>query len=76
MTQYGPEVLAQPSDSGFDLSAYLVPVLAFLVAIVALAFGVVRWRRAAESSGQVAPKPGPADEEAERLEADLSRYDL
>lgn len=77
VTQYGREVLAVPRGSGFDLSAYLVPVIAFLVASVALAFGVLRWRRAARrSSEQSAPKPGPANEEAERLEADLSRYDL
>lgn len=76
VTQYGPEVLAEPSGSGFDLSAYLVPIVAFLVAIVALAFGVVRWRRVAESSSQSAPKPEPGDDEAARLEADLSRYDL
>jgi cytochrome c-type biogenesis protein CcmH/NrfF len=77
VTQYGHEVLAEPRGSGFDLSAYLVPVIAFLVAIVALAFGVLRWRRAAERSGQEsAPRPGPSSEEAERLKADLSRYDL
>lgn len=76
VAQYGPEVLAEPSGSGFDLSAYLVPIVAFLVAIVALAFGVLRWRRVAERSNQSAPKPGPGNEAAERLEADLSRYDL
>jgi len=76
VTQYGREVLAEPSGSGFDLSAYLAPIVAFLVALVALAFGVLRWRSAAASSGQAAPKPGPDDEQAERLEADLSRYDL
>ena len=29
VAQYGGEVLALPGDSGFDLSAYLVPVIAF-----------------------------------------------
>ena len=37
VTQYGREVLALPSSSGFDLSAYLVPVIAIVAAIVALA---------------------------------------
>jgi cytochrome c-type biogenesis protein CcmH len=76
VTQYGREVLAVPRGSGFDLSAYLVPVIAFLVAIVALAFGVLRWRRVATRSSQSAAKPGPGGEEAERLEVDLSHYDL
>ncbi|HUC08532.1 MAG TPA: cytochrome c-type biogenesis protein CcmH [Solirubrobacterales bacterium] len=78
VAQYGSEVLAQPDASGFDLSAYLVPILAFLVAAVAVALSVLRWRR----SGRAGNAPGNADgdapsgEDAERLEADLSRYDL
>jgi cytochrome c-type biogenesis protein CcmH/NrfF len=78
VAQYGTEVLALPQGSGFDLSAYLVPVVAFVVAAVALLLGVLRWRRAGgspSSDGRAAPA-GPSDEEAERLEADLARYDL
>jgi len=75
--EYGTEVLALPQGSGFDLSAYLVPIVAFAVAIVALAFAVLRWRRAGEppDGGSVAAA-GPSPEDAERLEADLARYDL
>jgi cytochrome c-type biogenesis protein CcmH len=77
VAQYGPGVLALPSDSGFDLSAYLVPAIAFLIAVVALGFGIVRWRRAAGSAGSAPQAPsGPGAEDAERLEADLARYDL
>ncbi len=74
VAQYGPAVLALPSGSGFDLSAYLVPVIAFVVAALALAFGVLRWRRAAKPSGTAVS--GPRGEDAERLDADLARYDL
>jgi len=78
VAQYGSEVLAQPKASGFDLSAYLVPILAFLIAAVAVALSVRRWRR---SSRDDEPPPGaaseaPRGEDAKRLEADLSRYDL
>jgi cytochrome c-type biogenesis protein CcmH len=73
--QYGRQVLALPGGSGFDLSAYLVPAIAFVVAVLALAIGVRRWRRAAEPHGPGSSK-GPQGEEAERLEADLARYDL
>jgi cytochrome c-type biogenesis protein CcmH/NrfF len=77
VVQYGPAVLALPEASGFDLSAYLVPVLAILVAAVALAFSVARWRRDGERSPPGgATAPAPRGEDAERLEADLSRYDL
>ena len=77
VTQYGPSVLALPKASGFDLTAYLAPILALLMAIALLAFSVARWRRDGarpSSPGEEAPAPRGAD--AERLEADISRYDL
>jgi cytochrome c-type biogenesis protein CcmH len=77
VAQYGRQVLALPSGSGFDLSAYLVPAVAFVIAVVALAFGVRRWRRAAKPPGPgSAASEGPQGGDAERLEADLARYDL
>jgi cytochrome c-type biogenesis protein CcmH len=78
VAQYGDRVLALPGDSGFDLSAYLVPAIAFVAAAVALAISVWRWRgrsRPPGSDGDGAPE-APTDEESERLEADLARYDL
>jgi len=75
--EYGPEVLAEPEGSGFELSAYLVPAVALLAAAVALAVGVARWRRSGDGGGGgPAAKGGPAAEDAERLDADIARYDL
>ncbi len=77
VAQYGPEVLALPKASGFDLSAYLVPVVGFAVAATALAIGVLRWRRRGDPPGSDPPTPrGPTGKDAERLDADLARYDL
>jgi cytochrome c-type biogenesis protein CcmH/NrfF len=77
VAEYGNEVLALPQGSGFSLSAYVVPIVAFVVAAIALAFGVVRWRRAGGGRGKDAPRAaGPSDEDSERLDADLARYDL
>jgi cytochrome c-type biogenesis protein CcmH len=78
VAQYGTEVLALPQGSGFDLSAYVVPVVAFAIAVVALLLGVLRWRRAGARSEPLRqpPRDGPSEDEAERLEADLARYDL
>ncbi len=78
VAQYGREVLALPGGSGFDLSAYLVPAIAFVLAVAALALGVRRWRRAGKPPGPGDPgaASGPQGEDAKRLEADLARYDL
>jgi cytochrome c-type biogenesis protein CcmH len=80
VAQYGPRVLATPSDSGFDLAAWIVPGLAVLLAGTGIAFAVVRWRRA-RPAGQTrplttagAPKQGTGD--GARLRSDLDRYDL
>jgi cytochrome c-type biogenesis protein CcmH/NrfF len=75
VTQYGDAVLALPKGSGFDLSAYLVPVVGFAVAAAALAVGVARWRRR-PGSGPGAPPAPPGKEDSERLDADIGRYDL
>jgi cytochrome c-type biogenesis protein CcmH len=77
VNQYGDAVLALPKGSGFSLSAYVVPIVGFIVAIIALAFGVWKWRRAAGRREDREPEvEGPSDEERERLDADLARYDL
>jgi cytochrome c-type biogenesis protein CcmH/NrfF len=78
VAEYGEEVLALPEGKGFNLSAYLVPAIAFVIALVALAFGVARWRRAGgppDGGSRPAPR-GPSPEDSERLDADLARYDL
>jgi cytochrome c-type biogenesis protein CcmH len=77
VAEYGEAVLALPRGSGFNLSAYLVPIVAFLLAAVALAIGVRRWRRGGGAGGGRGDGPtGPSDEDRERLDADLARYDL
>ena len=74
VAEYGNEVLALPQGSGFSLSAYVVPIVAFLFAAIALAIGILRWRRA--SGGPTSRPRGPSDEDSDRLDADLARYDL
>ncbi|HEX6782326.1 MAG TPA: cytochrome c-type biogenesis protein CcmH [Solirubrobacterales bacterium] len=76
VAEYGDEVLALPPDSGFSLSAYVVPIVAFLIAVAALAVGVLRWRRAGGGGDSGPGAAGPSGEDSERLDADLARYDL
>jgi cytochrome c-type biogenesis protein CcmH len=74
--QYGPVVLALPSASGFDLTAYLVPLAAMLVLLAVLALLLPRWRRraqAAETSPSVLP-PELDAADAARLDTDLARF--
>ncbi len=74
VAEYGPAVLATPQGSGFDLTAYLVPIIAGLLAATALVVGVRRWRRASQPDEPEAE--APSGEDAERLDSDLARYDL
>jgi cytochrome c-type biogenesis protein CcmH len=78
VAEYGQEVLALPRGSGFELSAYVVPIVAFAIAAIALAFGVAKWRRAGGGPGEGdGERPrGPSSADEERLDADLARYDL
>ena len=76
VAEYGDAVLATPQGSGFDLTAYLVPIIGFVIAALALVLGVRRWRRSAESGEQAPDAAPPRGEDAERLESDLARYDL
>jgi cytochrome c-type biogenesis protein CcmH len=77
VAEYGDGVLALPQHSGFDLSAYLVPIIGFVVAAGALGFGVYRWRRESEPpDDRPAASRGPNEADSARLDADLGRYDL
>jgi cytochrome c-type biogenesis protein CcmH len=53
--EYGPTVLAEPSTKGFNLAAWIVPVVVPISAIVLVSAVVRRWRRRAV----LAPASGP-----------------
>ena len=73
VAQYGPNVLATPSGHGFDLFAWIVPILVILLAGGALAYAALRLRRS--RGGRVEPPPELDPEDAARLREDLSAYD-
>jgi len=74
VAEYGQEVLALPDDSGFDLSAYVVPIVGFALAAGGIALAVLRWRRAGRGGTPVTSPPAGA--ERDRLDADMAKYDL
>jgi cytochrome c-type biogenesis protein CcmH/NrfF len=87
--EYGPGVLALPPATGFDLAAYAVPIIAVLLATLLVIVLVIRWRRSqGEPLDELPPNAGVDDadrllaeeraseEDEQRLDADLRRYDL
>ena len=76
VAQFGEEVLSLPGDQDDDgleeALVYVVPALALLLAVGALALAVRRWRRRPHG-GPTAVAPRSSDA---RLEADMDRYDL
>jgi cytochrome c-type biogenesis protein CcmH len=73
VAEYGAPVLAMPQKSGFDLTAYVVPIVVLVLALGAIIVGAIGWRR---SRGEPAPDPSEAGGASEELDADLRRYDL
>lgn len=71
VAEFGEEVLAAPSTSGFDLTAWLMPGLGLALALGVLLTWVARSRRRdpVEPAGDL----DPAD--AARLESDLASHD-
>jgi cytochrome c-type biogenesis protein CcmH/NrfF len=55
VTQYGPTVLVEPPKKGFDLLAWIMPVLMPILAFILVWYVVRSWRKKA----QLAPAGGP-----------------
>jgi cytochrome c-type biogenesis protein CcmH len=66
VAQFGDRVLADPKSK----TTWLVPLLGFIAAAVAIGYGAFRWRRRAAT-----PVPPPPVDDR-RLNADMERYDL
>jgi cytochrome c-type biogenesis protein CcmH len=75
VAEYGPRVLAEPSDEGFELTAWLVPVLAALGALALVALTARRWRRARRPDEPDDGDPGLDPDDARRLDAELAAFD-
>jgi cytochrome c-type biogenesis protein CcmH len=77
--EYGPEVLAVPSNDGFDLiGGWILPAAAVLAGAVVVALAARRWRRDQRREDVAAEPPAGPDPEsadARRLSEDLKRYE-
>jgi len=65
VAEYGPEILAAPPDSGFNILAWWLPIAGVLAGALALGWLAWRWSR-----GRREP---PEPKETARLEPDLER---
>lgn len=80
VAQYGETILAAPRASGFNLVAYVLPVVIALIAAAAIAYMVIRWRR---RPAEVETVPVPVESSAPqtddalraRLEQELKDFD-
>ena len=80
--EYGPRVLAEPDDGGFELTAWVVPVLAALAALALVLVAARRWYGRGRSAAAAAdPDPAAAGgdaldpDDARRLDAELAAFD-
>jgi cytochrome c-type biogenesis protein CcmH len=76
VAEFGPEVLAEPDpgERGFDVVAYVVPVLAVALGALAVWVAVARARRRRRPGTE--PDVELSEADSARLERDLSRYEL
>ncbi len=68
---YGPQILAAPPKSGFDLLAWLLPIAGVLAGAAALGFLAWRWSR--RGPPPPAARLDPALER--RVDEELARFD-
>jgi cytochrome c-type biogenesis protein CcmH len=71
--EYGPAVLAEPGDEGFDLAGWLVPGAIVALAGLTVVLLARRWRRGPQPAA--APGPDLDADDARRLDAELSAFD-
>lgn len=79
VAEYGTRILAAPPRSGFDLLAWVLPLLGIFAAAGVLALLAWRWTRTREEPAALGPASmngRPLDPELEkRVDEELARFD-
>jgi cytochrome c-type biogenesis protein CcmH len=73
--EYGPRVLAEPQDDGFQLTAWVVPLLAGLGALALVVLVARRWRGRDAAAATAGEGPALDDDDARRLDDELAAFD-
>jgi len=69
VAEYGPDVLAEPERTGFNLALWLVPIVLVLLAVAGIGVAIRRWRGSERHEDEL-PPPLSA-EDARRLDGEL-----
>lgn len=69
VTKYGPTVLAAPTETGFNLVAWIVPGIIFLLATLGTALLIRKWKLHTVAM----PKPTAGDAHTEAIRAKIRR---
>jgi cytochrome c-type biogenesis protein CcmH len=76
---YGPNVLAEPADSGFGVAAWWIPVVLVPLALLVAVVLARRWRRrsagAADAGADAASTEQLSEADSRRLDAELAAFD-
>jgi cytochrome c-type biogenesis protein CcmH len=73
VAEYGPQILAAPPKKGFDLLAWLLPIVGLLGGALVLALLAWRWSHTREPGPPATAGLSPALER--RVDEELARYD-
>ncbi|HMI99585.1 MAG TPA: cytochrome c-type biogenesis protein [Gaiellaceae bacterium] len=73
VADWGPQILAAPPKKGFDLLAWLLPIVGLLGGALVLAALAWRWSRVREPAAPAAVGIDPALEQ--RIDQELARFD-
>jgi cytochrome c-type biogenesis protein CcmH len=75
VAQFGPSILAEPSKHGFNLLAWVLPLVGIVAGAIAIALLAWRWSRR-RPAGLVAAGGPPLDPELDRrVDEELARFD-
>jgi cytochrome c-type biogenesis protein CcmH len=78
VSELGPQVLAVPTKSGFNLLAWLLPFAAIVLGAAAVGFGARAWlknRDDADSDTPADPGPKLSSKQELRVDQELASYD-
>jgi cytochrome c-type biogenesis protein CcmH/NrfF len=75
VAEYGPKVLAQPQGRGFQLTGWLIPIVAALLAFGGVVILARSWRQRRSPEEEAGGGPGLADADARRLDDELAAFD-